>query len=156
MGIASSAHVQPILNPLILKNECDHDDWSEGLVSLGNGNVRNCMQWIPKSGNIKGLVIIVHGLYEHAIAYDRLAHGLTLNRVKLKLNQIVSFPHILLHYILSHNVSWKKSIYISIINMCGILRCRSLQRPMSPNSTHSFSYPSSWPITVEPHIRKCG
>ena len=63
-----------VFDPLIMKEDSDNDDWSEGKVTLDNGNVRNVMQWIPKGTETKALVIFVHGVNEHALVYDKLAH----------------------------------------------------------------------------------
>ena len=77
MGSSESKKKEPIVFDPLVKFESNNDDWSEGKVTLGNGNIRNVMQWIPKSGNVKGLVVIVHGMNEHALAYDKLAHVVT-------------------------------------------------------------------------------
>jgi len=63
-----------VFDPLIMKKDSDNDDWSEGKVTLDNGNVRNVMQWIPKGTETKALVIFVHRVNEHALVYDKLAH----------------------------------------------------------------------------------
>lgn len=71
------------LDPLAFKEPCDHDIFKEELVTLPTSDIykcigkRNITSWIPKSELVKGVVFICHGLHEHSLVFDRLAHALT-------------------------------------------------------------------------------
>lgn len=75
MGCNSSSPID--LDPLIMKSECDHDDFSEEIVVLPNGSKRNLLRWIPKSNTIKAVVLVAHGVHEHALICDRVCHAFT-------------------------------------------------------------------------------
>jgi alpha-beta hydrolase superfamily lysophospholipase len=46
-------------------------------VVILNGRKRNSVKWIPSKGHIKAVVVIAHGLHEHALRYCDIAHALT-------------------------------------------------------------------------------
>jgi len=52
------------------------DKMTETIVNFKNGN-RNVVSWIPTKNSPKGIVIISHGLHEHALRYYGIAHALT-------------------------------------------------------------------------------
>lgn len=60
----------------------DDDDWSSrcrASTSLFNGTGRNalfCRSWIPVAGDVRGILIIIHGLNEHSGRYADFARQL--------------------------------------------------------------------------------
>ena len=74
MGCKSSI---PQLDPDTYLLKDDHFNFQENLTELTNGSRRNCMQWIPTSTKIVGVVFICHGLAEHGLRYSKFASALT-------------------------------------------------------------------------------
>ena len=53
-------------------------NFMENIVII-NGQRRNVARWMPVNKAPKALVLIAHGLHEHALRYYRLAHSLVAN-----------------------------------------------------------------------------
>lgn len=64
-------------DPTIFQQLCDHDSFFEQIVTLDNGSERNITSWLPKTTQVKAIVFFCHGLHDHSLMYDGLAHHMT-------------------------------------------------------------------------------
>eukprot|EP01035_Chromulina_nebulosa_P019153 gene19153-24994_t len=60
----------------VFQDELKDVDFHEQETILSNGSKRNVLNWKPVS-DIKGIVVLVHGLHEHALRYANFAKILT-------------------------------------------------------------------------------
>lgn len=78
MGCTSSQ--EEIYDPDSFRENCAHDTLEEISVTFSNQSKRNFLQWEPNhkdKSRIIGVVLICHGLHEHGMVFDTLAHELT-------------------------------------------------------------------------------